>query len=106
MVANTRVTPSSIRKADRVVPGWACRGLAVWEKPSVVCRETISPAVVMAVMKLRRMAPMARPVSTSRITQPTVAPKVAGRAGRLLPTMGHSASDSTRASDRRTLGGT
>jgi len=57
-------------------------------------------------MKLRRMTPMARPVATSRIIQPTMPPRVGGRAGRVPATSGHMTSDNSSASDRRTRGGT
>ncbi|MNF07100.1 hypothetical protein D3C80_2072040 [compost metagenome] len=57
-------------------------------------------------MKLRRMTPMARPVATSRMIHPTMPPIVGGRAGRVPATSGHMTSDSNKASDRRTRGGT
>ena len=106
MVAKIRVVPSSIRKAEMVLPGEACIGLAVWAKARGVCSATTSPAVDRAVRNMRSRAPMARPTMTSRMIQPAMPPTVTGRPGRAPATTGHRASDMTSASDRRMRGGT
>ena len=89
-----------------VEPGWACIGLAVWAKLSVVCNDTISPAVARALMNMRSKRPIIRPTTTSRMIHPTINPMPSGRPGSEPRTTGHSARLMTKASDSRTRGGT
>ena len=81
-------------------------GLVLWAKLRVVCSDTTSPAVASAVMKARRMAPIIRPVATSRITQPAMPPTLAGRAGSAGAAIGQTTRVISSASDSRMRGGT
>ncbi len=63
-------------------------GLAVWANERVVCSEITSPAVAIAVRKMRRIAPMARPISISRITSAPSSPVDGGTCGRVGATTG------------------
>ena len=98
-------TAIRLRKVASVVFWVASVGLAVWANERVVDSEITSPAVAIAVKKTRRIAPMARPMMTSRKTSPPSSLIVGGTCGRVGATIGVTTSESRNAKARRTRTG-
>ena len=94
------------RKAEIAAVGWAWAGLAVWAKPSVVCIEITSPAVVRALRKTFRIAPIISPIRASWITPPARPATVPGTGPRFTETTGARTKASRKAKASRTRAGT
>ena len=86
--------------------GCAWAGLAVWAKPSVVCSEITSPAVVRALRKIFRMPPIMRPMRASCITPPATPATVEGTAPMPGAAIGARTRASRKANASRTRAGT
>ena len=100
------VTPSTVRKVDSEVDGWAWPGLAVCEKASVDWIEMISPAIPKAPRNMRSTAPIIRPIRISRRIWPKIAPVLSGTAPTWPPRTGNSMRANRKAKASRIRAGT